>query len=217
MRFQTLVARLVGVLALSGCQLYFAQPHGPPDAPEGCGGCDSGGEVCPTYQPGGHCFNQSLSCSYGGDACGLNQTTCSCVGDAWACNGPGIPDIDAGQPTCGVIEAEHVPNHTDWTVSCGGVDHGDESLTADVINATMSFSFTGTALDVYYEKGPNDGAFSVTVDAAAPVIVNAYQPGSFTFQNPTTIASGLADEPHTATLTCTSLYCDIDYFNVACD
>ena len=217
MRLQTLVTRLVGVLALSGCQLYFPpSPHVPPDSGEACGGCDAANPQCPVDLPDGSCHAQSQSCSYGGDACGLDQTTCWCADGTWSCTGPGQTADAAGQ-MCGLMEAEHVPEHSGWTLSCGSVDHGGESLTADLVNATFSFGFTGTSLDVYYEMGPNDGTFSVTVDAAPPVIVNAYQPGSFTFQNPTTIASGLPDEPHTATITCTSLYCDIDYFTVACE
>ena len=220
MRLHSLVARLVGiaVLVLSGCQLYFASP--PPDAPEGCGGgCDSGGNFCPALpEPGQSCWDQALSCPYGGDACGQNQTICYCSGSRWACGAPGDAGIvDAAAPSCGVIEAEHVPEHLGWTLSCGEADHGGESLTADEVNATLSFGFTGTSLDVYYQKGPNLGTFSVAIDSGPPVLVSAYQPTTFTFQNRTAIATALADGPHTATITCTSLFCDIDYFDVACD
>jgi len=115
------------------------------------------------------------------------------------------------------MEAESIPSHSDWSVSCSGFSHGGESLTSSVPNATLGFEFTGTSLDVYYEMGPTLGTFSVTVDENPPVIVDANQPTTFTFQNRTTIASELPSGMHSATIVCTSLICDVDYFNVPCD
>ena len=114
------------------------------------------------------------------------------------------------------MEAEQLQNQFGWIVSCNASSHGGESLTSSVPNAIMSFGFTGTALDVYYEMGPTLGAFSVTIDDAPPVIVDAKQSAT-TFQNRTTIASELPSGMHSATITCTSLICDLDYFNVPCD
>ena len=100
-----------------------------------------------------------------------------------------------------------------WGVVSGKILHGGSGLETATAGAKLELAFKGTDLVVFYEKGPNRGEFSVTVDKGTPVKVNT-KDTTFTFQNPVVVAKGLADANHKAVLECLVKYCSVDYFRI---
>ena len=163
--------------------------------------------------------------------------SCSCTADGWwSCfdetigtHCPQPPTGDAGvivdappdavpidAAPCSPIEAESLGPHAGWGIAVGDVLQGGEALEAGGGNPPFVFHFVGTGLVVYDEQGPSMGKFSITVDTHPPVVVDANRGGDFTFQNPTTVAAGLANQEHAAIVTCLTLDCQLDYFDVTC-
>lgn len=107
-----------------------------------------------------------------------------------------------------------------WAESFGSVLHGGSGLEtwSDFSNDSLTFSFTGTGLIVYHEKGPNRGSFTVTIDDSVSVYVNGHVEG-FQFQVPAVISTDLPNGTHSAKLKCDpgTGYCAIDYFGILCD
>ena len=230
---------------LTGCGLYFGsgqtssvdgttcsdpRPSGNCQCARGTWWCSD----CPFGEG-----SDPVACSTEGAGCQIETwehgCECTCEQGWWSCNadtigsqcpsGPPPPDagIDDAPPdavppdaaACSPIEAENIGVHPGWGLSYGAPS-GGESLEASSTGAPLTFDFTGTALAMSYEIGPNNGSYSVTIDGGAPVAVAAYQANDFTWRT-TTVATGLAYRSHTATVTCTALRCNVDVFDVTCN
>ena len=100
-----------------------------------------------------------------------------------------------------------------WIVTSGKVLHGGSGLETATVGAKIELDFKGTDLVLFYEKGPNRGDFTVTVDKGTPQKVNSTD-STFTFQNPVVVAKGLVDSNHKAVLECLVKYCSVDYFRI---
>jgi hypothetical protein len=172
-----------------------------------------------------------VACDTPGTGCQIETwehgCQCACGSDGWwSCSGETIGstcptdpvEIDAGTaPTgCGAIEAESAASYPGWAVSPVPWTHGGAELSANEQGASFTLPFDGSGVTIYYEAGPNRGQLEVTIDNFAPVIVDATEPGSDTWGNATTVATGLSAGPHTATITCAALACDVDYIDVTC-
>jgi len=124
------------------------------------------------------------------------------------------------EPPCttSTIEAESAATHPGWSVSSGAVLHGGMALEASAAGPAVQFSITfmGKGLIMYGEKGPNRHVTTVKLDSGNPLPVDFNDPAGFSFQIPFPIASGLPNAMHTATITCTTAICAIDYFDVKC-
>ena len=127
-------------------------------------------------------------------------------------------DIDAAPDSapCSPIEAEWIQIHPGWDVIQYYENHGQAALEATSAGPQLTFQFSGTGLVMYYEKGPIMGSYRASVDGGTPITIDAHQPNVATFQNPTTIATGLANTSHTASVTCLLAVCSVDYFDVTC-
>jgi hypothetical protein len=121
-----------------------------------------------------------------------------------------------------LIEAENAALVTapGWSVASGSTVHGGEELQGNA-TISLSFSFTGSGLTVYYESGPTTGTFTVSIDGASPIAVNTNTGASsgFAVQQPAVVTSagGLTFGKHAVTLTCTTEWCGIDYFGISCN
>jgi hypothetical protein len=230
--------RTLMLCMLAACDLYWVSPqsHSGSGSGSGSSGCPSYGcSTCPFFEGA-----ITARCTPP-DSCQLETwehgCSCSCTSDGWwscfeetigsHCPHPPVMDAgidvlpdgpppDAGVAACGVVEVEGIPTHPGWDIEYGTVDHGGEGLFGGIGGISFAFDFVGTGLVGYYEMGPNMGVFRVAVDGNTPVDVNTYRPNDFTFQNPTQVAGGLAYVQHTATVTCLSPYCSLDYFDVLC-
>lgn len=106
---------------------------------------------------------------------------------------------------------------TGWGIASGSVLHNSQALGTKAVNASFSFTFQGKGLIIYYRKGPTAGGHAVSIDGSSPVSMTATDPNGWSYQNPTTVATGLANSLHTATVTCTVSHCQIDYFSITCN
>ncbi len=113
-----------------------------------------------------------------------------------------------------LIEAESLT--TGWSTAFGSVLHGGQALDTSVVNNSFTFNFSGRGLIIYYRRGPSAGSHSVRIDSGSPVAISATA-SAWSYQNPTTVATGLANGNHTATVICTAASCQIDYFDVTCN
>jgi hypothetical protein len=122
------------------------------------------------------------------------------------------------EPPCNTIdiEAESLTG-TGWNTAFGSVLHGGQALDTSVVNNSFSFTFQGKGLIIYYRKGPSAGKHTVAIDSGTPVPMTATDASGWSYQNPTTVATGLTNATHTATVTCTAASCQIDYFKVTCN
>lgn len=122
------------------------------------------------------------------------------------------------EPPCNpiLIEAESLTG-TSWSIATGSVLHNNQALDTSTINSPFSFTFQGKGLIIYYRKGPTAGAHAVSIDGSAPVSMTATDPNGWSYQNPTTVTTGLTNALHTATVNCTVSHCQIDYFAVTCN
>lgn len=237
--------RVLLVLALlPACDLYFGS-HTPPDhgddvlpdanldcgpvPDEGVCDCVNGNWWCTTCPFGegtgpAPCDDPGASCHVENWEHGCD---CSCGSDGyWACSPEtvgstcptGGPPPDAATAVeCQSVEAETLASDAPgWTTAFGGGNSGGEALSALTAFAKVTYTVTGTGVEIYYEAGPNMGTYSVVVDDNPAVLVDAQQPGAFTFGNVATIADFLASGDHTVTITCTSLDCELDRVVATC-
>lgn len=90
-----------------------------------------------------------------------------------------------------------------WSLSSPGIPHfGGSVYHSSITNATATFVFEGTGLDLVYAKWHNRGIAAVSVDGGAEMMVDMYAPGTsdtatVQTQQVATIASGLPDGSHT--------------------
>ena len=125
-----------------------------------------------------------------------------------------------------LIEAEDSTKVTrtgTWSMPSGSVLHGGRGLEASAYATGEKLHFTifGKGLTVYHTTGPNRGSFSVTIDGGAAKVFDTYKAGSFTFQVPTVVATGLILSSHKVqiedvTPLSARRYLALDYFRVAC-
>lgn len=223
---------------LGACTLYYG-PHGdppaddqpPPPPPPTCsdpkppGNCtctSTIGWACTTCPFGEGSAAIPCTAAESGTSCQIETwehgCQCTCTADGWwECSPETIGSTcpHTPPPTGNIIEAESLASDAvGWTIAYGTVDHGGEGLFANEPNKPFTFAFTGTGLVIVYEKGPNMGSYAVSIDGGPPVAVDAFQPNDFSFQNPTTVATGLANTLHEATVSCASLYCEVDFFDI---
>jgi hypothetical protein len=107
-----------------------------------------------------------------------------------------------------------------WNIFSGGVLHAGQGLGTGTLDATFDLNFTGKGLILYVETGPSMGTMEVKIDNGVPMTVETNAAGSFSFQVPRPIASGLINMAHVLTVTCkagSNLNCHPDYVDVTCN
>lgn len=123
------------------------------------------------------------------------------------------------EPPCvpSEVEFENITQPTGWTKEFGGVLHNGNGLSAQSINAPIDVAFEGKGVILYLSKGPNLGNLTVSIDGSAPITLVNTDPNGFSYQQPATIVTGLANKTHTMQIICTKTYCSVDYFKVTCN
>lgn len=121
------------------------------------------------------------------------------------------------EPPCNevVIEAESLTN-TGWGIASGSVLSGGQALDTSTVSNSFTFPFQGKGLVIYYRKGPGAGSHSVSIDGGPAVNISATD-SVWSYQNPTTVATGLVSGNHSVEVTCTASNCQVDYFRATCN
>jgi hypothetical protein len=201
---------------LTACDLYFGHPpphqHGDPDARLP----DAKVNTCP-FSEG----SDPVACNTTGASCSVvnadHVCDCVCTDEGWwscAADTAGA-QCPTALSTCNLVEAETLAGHAGWDVAYGGHLHGGEALSANASDLALPIAFDGAGLVLRVETGPGMGTYAVTIDDAVVATFDANLGSDFAFQVPFAIDAPGAGT-HTASIECTTLPCEVDYFEVTC-